>query len=138
MTVVSKRSNVVKRFPTVEAVTVEWEEHRRPGERPSVESGTFSHVMRATGGTFEPMLPCSNPDCQGGGFEILELVESMVSDRRKDKAGVLVCIGWEHTKNSHTEQSPCTRVLSYRIRLTYRKKAIHNPAQRDMTGRDEE
>ena len=114
-------SNVAQRFPAVEAVTVQWEEYRRSGEGPPAKSGTFSHVMRAAGGTFEPILPCSNPDCRGGGFEILEAVESMLSDRLEDNAGLLVCIGWERTKGKQTEQSPCTRVISYRITLTYRK-----------------
>ena len=117
----------------MEAVTVEWEECRRSGEGPPAERGAFSHVMRAAGGTFEPMLPCSNPDCRGGGLEILEVVESMVSDRWEDKTGLLVCIGWERTKGRQTEQLPCTRVISYRIKLTYRKTSS---LQRHSKGHD--
>ncbi|MDD5559173.1 hypothetical protein [Candidatus Methylomirabilis sp.] len=136
----SRISNVAQRFPTVEAVTVEWEECRHSGEEPAAESGTFSHAIRVTGGTLEPILPCSNPGCQGGGFEILEAVESMVSDRQEDKTGLLVCIGWERTKGRQAEQSPCTRVISYRIRLTYRKRGglqRHSTARKDMIGIDE-
>ncbi|MDE2059659.1 MAG: hypothetical protein KGL31_04285 [candidate division NC10 bacterium] len=114
--------NAAKRFPTVEAATVEWEECSRAGEGSPAEGGAFSHSMRAAGGAFEPMLPCSNPGCQGGGFEILEVVESMISDQCEDKAGLLVCIGWERIKGRQTEKSPCTRAISYRIRLTYRKR----------------
>lgn len=136
MTIVPRISNGTQRFPTVEAVTVEWEESRRAGERPQAECGVFSHVVQAAGRTFEPMLPCSNPGCQGGGFEILEVVESMVSDRLEDKAGLLVCIGWEHTKGSRTEQSPCTRVINYRIRLTYRKRGSVKPARTKARNRD--
>lgn len=79
------------------------------------------------------MLPCSNPGCRGGGFEIREVVESMVSDRQAEKAGLLVCIGWERTKGKQIEPSPCTRVISYRIRLTYRKKV---GLQRHSKGHD--
>jgi hypothetical protein len=106
----------------VEAATVEWEEYRHSGDELPAQSGAFSHSMRAAGGAFEPMLPCSNPGCQGGGFEILEAVEWMVGNRCKEKIGLLVCVGWERTKGRQTEQSPCTRVIGYRIRLTYRKK----------------
>lgn len=133
-------SNVTQRFPTVEAVTVEWEECRHSGQELPTESGTFSHVIRATGGTLEPILPCSNPRCQGGGFEILEAAESMVSDRQEDKTGWLVCIGWERTKGGRAEQSPCTQVISYRIRLTYRKNGglqRRSTTRKDMIRIDE-
>jgi hypothetical protein len=106
----------------VEAATVDWEEYRHAGDEPPAQGGTFSHSMQAAGGAVEPVLPCSNPGCQDGGFEILEVVEWMVSNRHKEKTGLLVCIGWERTKGRRMEQSPCTRAISYRIRLTYRKK----------------
>jgi hypothetical protein len=136
MTVAQGSGNGTQHFPAVEAVTVEWEECRRVGEEPPTERGAFSHVMRTADGTFEPMLPCSNPDCRDGGFEILEVVESMVSDRQEDKARLLVCIGWEHTKGGQTEQSPCTRVISYRIRLTYRKRGSVKPTRTKERDRD--
>lgn len=137
MTVAPGISNGTQRVPTVEAVTVEWEEYPRAGEGPPTERGAFSHVMRTAAGTFEPMLPCSNPDCRDGGFEILEMVESMISDRQEDKAGLLVCIGWERTKGrQQTEQSPCTRVISYRIRLTYRKRGSVKPTRTKARDRD--
>jgi hypothetical protein len=119
---VPRTRNAAQRFPTVEAATVEWEEYRHSGDEPPSQSGVFSHSMRVAGGVFEPILPCSNPDCQGGGFEILEVVEWMVSNQYKEKTGLLVCIGWERTKGRQTEQSPCTRVIGYRITLTYRQK----------------
>lgn len=115
-------SSLAARFPTLEAVAVEWEEYRRLGEGLPVERDAFSHSIRTTAGGFEPILPCSNPGCQGGGFEILEVVESMVSNRRQEKAGLLVCIGWKRTKGRQTAPSLCTQVIDYRIRLTYRKK----------------
>ena len=115
-------SNLTTRFPTVEAVAVEWDEYHRFGEGPPVQRGAFSHSIRATAEGFAPIPPCSNPGCQGGGFEILEVVESMLSDRLEDKAGLLVCIGWERTKSRQTEPSPCTQVIDYQIRVTYRKK----------------
>lgn len=116
-------SNLATRFPSVEALAVEWEEFHRFGEGTPVQRGTFAHSIRASTGGFAPILPCSNPGCQGGGFEILEVVESMLSDRLEEKAGLLVCIGWERTKSRQTEPSPCTQVIDYRIKVTYRKKS---------------
>lgn len=68
------------------------------------------------------------------------MVESMISDRQEDKAGLLVCIGWERTKGRQAEQSPCTQVISYRIRLTYRKSGglqRRSTTRKDMSGIDE-
>ncbi|KAB2959071.1 MAG: hypothetical protein F9K13_11455 [Candidatus Methylomirabilis oxygeniifera] len=105
----------------METATVEWDECRPSGEGPPTEGGAFSHSMQAAGGAFEPLLPCSNLDCQDGGFEILEALEWMISNRRTEKTGLLVCIGWERTKGRQTEPSPCTRAISYQIKLIYRK-----------------
>lgn len=116
-------NRLAKRFPSVETVTVEWKEHDRPEEELAPEGGAFPHSIQASTGEVEPLLPCSNPVCHGGGFEILEVVESMVGNRRHEKTGLLVCIGWEPAKGKRTEQSPCTRAIDYRMRLTYRKKA---------------
>lgn len=79
------------------------------------------------------MLPCPNSCCRDGGFEVGEVVESMISDRLEEKAGLLVCIGWEHTKGRQMKHSPCTRAISYRIRLTYRKA---DGLERHSKGRD--
>lgn len=119
--------NAARRFPTVEAATVEWEEYRSSGDEPPTESGAFSYSMQAAGGAFEPLLPCSNLSCQDGGFEILEAVEWMISNRCKEKTGLLVCIGWERIKGRQTEPSPCTRAISYQIKLIYRKSDRAKP-----------
>ncbi|MBZ0159069.1 MAG: hypothetical protein K8G79_02825 [bacterium] len=138
--VTSRASNATQRLPTMDTVTVEWDECYHSGGGPSVEGGAFSHIMQAARGSLEPMLPCSSAGCRGGGFEILEVVESMVSNRLEDKSGLLVCIGWEYTKGRQTAQSPCTRVISYRIGLTYRKRGDslrHSTARKDMIGTSE-
>ncbi|GEM_PF-6562570 len=116
-------SSVTQRLSTVGTMTIEWEECHHSGEWSPENGGVFSHIIQATSRTFEPILPCSNSGCQGGGFEILEVVESMISHRLKEMTGMLVCIGWEHTKARLSEPSPCTRAISYRIGLTSHKKA---------------
>lgn len=137
MTVVSRTSDFAQRFPTVETVTVEWEERLRQAEGKAAARGPFSHSIPTKGGGFEPVLPCPNPRCRGGGFEVEEVMESMISDRQEVKAGLLVCIGWEQAKAKPAEPSPCTHAISYRIRLTYRKTSpsrSHPPRQSRKQG----
>lgn len=98
----------------------EWREYAHFHERSPSGTGVFPHSMSAGTGGFEGVLACSNPRCQAGGFELDFLVESMISDQVKERSGVLVCIGWEREQDSGSQGSPCTRAISYRMRIGYR------------------
>ena len=108
-----------RRFPELKDLLLEWEECLPSGEASPAVTGAFPHSIRAAGGAVERMLSCPNPRCRGGGFEVECLVESMTSERIAERAGVLVCIGWERNAGSRREESPCTRAIRYRIRLGY-------------------
>lgn len=114
---------VSRRFPELKDVILEWEECLPTGEILPQGTGPFPHSMRATTGRFEPVLACPNPRCQGGGFEVEFLVESMVSGRQEERIGVLVCMGWEQEQGNRKDRAPCTAAIRYRIRLTYREPA---------------
>lgn len=107
-------------MPRVQEAILEWEEHLPLRESSLTWSGAFTHSVRAAGGTFEEMLPCPNPRCRGGGFEVANLLESMLSEQLEAKTGLLVCTGWERTMGSKVEGLPCTKTIRYRIRLSYR------------------
>ncbi len=82
------------------------------------------------------MLNCPNPRCRGGGFEVEFVVESMISERLEEKAGLLVCIGWEGQQGSRTERTPCTAAIRYRIRLSYRGPVVR-ATHRETNGKGE-
>ena len=64
-------------------------------------------------------IRCPKPRCRGGGFEVANLLESMLSERLEAKTGLLVCTGWGRTMGNDMEGSPCTKAIRYRIRLSY-------------------
>ena len=99
---------------------LEWEESVPSGEDFPARTGTFSRSMRMASGRFEPVIPCTNPRCRGGGFEVEFLVESMLSERLEERTGYLVCVGWEGEQGSRKEGTPCTKAIGYRVRLSYR------------------
>ena len=119
MTPASRSDRFGGRFPHVQEAILEWEEHLPLRENSPTWSGAFTHSVRAAGGTFEEMLPCPNPRCRGGGFEVANLLESMLSERLEAKTGLLVCTGWERTMGNDMEGSTCTKAIRYRIRLSY-------------------
>jgi hypothetical protein len=110
---------VAWRFPELEEVIVEWEALASGEAHPPV-SGPFGRSVRLPGSGVEPVLPCPNPRCQDGGFEVAFVVESMISERAEERTGVLVCIGWEGGTGARG-WIPCTGAIGYRIRLAYAK-----------------
>ena len=112
-----------RRFPELKEVMLEWEECLPSGEILPQATGPFPHSMRAATGKFAPEFACQNPRCQGGGFEVEFLVDSMVSGRQEERIGVLVCMGWEQEQGSRKDSTPCTAAIRYRIRLSYRELA---------------
>ena len=117
-------------------VILEWEEYLASGESSLPMTDVFPHSMRGAGGRFEGVLACPNPLCRGGGFEIEFLVESMISERLKERTGLLVCIGWERERGSAMERTPCTTAIGYRVRLTYRGP-VGRVTQKEANGKGE-
>ena len=85
-----------------------------PGPGPEQE-------MRHAAGSWQPLIPCENPACRGGGFDLTSVMEGMLSFRETEKAGILVCSGWEGDEPAGAGAgTPCVRTIRYRLRLAYR------------------
>ena len=125
------------RFPDLHDLILEWEECLPVGGSSSTGTGILQHSMRVAGGRIEPLLPCPNPRCRDGGFEVECVVESIMSERLEERAGLLVCTGWEGERSTWKERTPCTTAIRYRIRLRYREtsgEAIHQDKQESSGG----
>ncbi len=110
-------------FPELADAAVVWSlvegPHGEPGE----------HEMGHAAGTWRPLLPCANPACHGGGFDLGSVVEGMISFREAEKGGILVCEGWEGDAPPEAGGGiPCVHAIRYRLRLTYRTAASPLPA----------
>jgi hypothetical protein len=126
-------------FPDLKSVVIEWEDHvSARGDAPGTD-GAYSHSLRGSGGKMEGLVPCPNPRCRSGGFEVGFLVDLMVSERADERIGVLVCIGWEQGDDDTGKREPCTRAIRYRIRLIYRRPVVRpNRDGDDGKGREEQ
>ncbi len=97
------------------------------GEAPG---GPAEQEMGHAAGTWQPRLPCQNPACRGGGFDLASVVEGMLSYREVEKAGILVCEGWEAPAAGEAAAGvPCVRAIHYRLRLAYRSAGPRGPAE---------
>jgi hypothetical protein len=105
-------------FPELADAAAAW----APASGPGTEQ-----EMRHAAGTWQPLIPCDNPSCRGGGFDLVSVVERMASFRETEKAGILVCSGWEGDVAPDTG-TPCVRTIRYRLRLTYRAPSPSVPA----------
>ena len=77
--------------------------------------------MRHAAGSWRSFIPCDNPACRGGGFDLTSVMEGMLSFRETDKAGILVCSGWEGAEPPESGGGiPCVRGIRYRLMLVYR------------------
>ena len=84
-------------------------------------------------GNWRSRLACGNPACRGGGFDLGSVVEGMISFREAEKAGLLVCEGWEGGLSGEPAAgTPCVRAIHYRLRLTFGRAAP--PAARRPAG----
>ena len=98
-------------FPELEDAVVEWEGLGEGG--PPMLGG--KKWMSYKAGCLQGIIRCSNPSCQGGGFEVGLAISRAVQEGRAERAGVLVCSGWEG------EEQPCTRSITYRIQVAYKR-----------------
>ena len=87
------------------------------------------YEMRHAAGSWQPLIPCGNPACRGGGFDLASVMEGMISFRETEKAGILVCSGWEGEDQPDAGGGvPCVRPIRYRLTLAYRTSLSKAPA----------
>ena len=70
-----------------------------------------------TADNFPKMLPCHNPECEGGGFEIGRRISALLRSGKYNEQNSLICINAIGERNSkrclHTIFYSIARVLPY-------------------------
>lgn len=84
-------------FPQLEDAIVEY---REEGEGASGTTGRAA----AAAETLEGLIPCSNPACRSGGFEVDLLFHEMIQAGQAEREGVLACPGTERTTPRVTDE----------------------------------
>lgn len=114
-------ARAVPGFPELADAAVTWAP--LPGPGPEQEMG---HLL----GSWQPLIPCDNPACRGGGFDLAWVVEGMLSFRETAKAGIMVCAGWEGGEEDGAGGGiPCVRTIRYRLTLAYRTTSPTAPGR---------
>jgi hypothetical protein len=104
-------------FPDLNDATIEWQEHRGPEDTRGLET-------RRTGfrrGNFtQGILPCSNPACHEGGYQVDRLIAQMVRDGDAERQGMMLCSGPEVGEEVRRGPIRCPYRIEYSVKLTPR------------------
>lgn len=124
-------------FPDLADAIVEWRERRAPED-------TASGDLRKTGfrrGNFtQGMLPCSNPVCHEGGYQVDRLIASMLQLDELEREGMMLCTGREIAEEARRGPVRCPYRIDYKVTLSTRSgdnepKADRRPFHRRGRGR---
>ena len=95
-------------FPQLEDATVEYREEGKGA------TGTTARAAAADE-TLEGLIPCSNPACRAGGFEVDLLLHEMIRAGQAEREGVLACPGTERTTTLVTDETIALQEFSDRM-----------------------
>lgn len=84
-------------FPQLEDAVVEY---REEGKGATGVTGRAA----ASDETLEGLIPCSNPACRSGGFEVDLLFHEMIQEGETQREGILACPGTERTMPLVTDE----------------------------------
>jgi hypothetical protein len=104
-------------FPEVQDAVVEWREKRGPDDEKGLD-------LRKTGfrrGNFtQGVVPCSNPVCHEGGYQLDRLVSAMLAEGETQREGVMLCSGREVAEEVRRGPVRCSYRIAYRATLQVR------------------
>ncbi|MFQ5883432.1 MAG: hypothetical protein ACE5I9_13345 [Candidatus Methylomirabilales bacterium] len=103
-------------FPELEDAVVEWEVWGRDLIGEVAPKGRSTMSVRA--GYFQGLIPCSDPACQGGGYEIERTVDDMVQKGEEAREGFIICPGW----TADVDRIPCVNSITFKISLKYKAR----------------
>ena len=111
-----------KAFPKLESAVVEYSEYRPGGE--SAEGYRRMHDLRTYGG----LLPCGNPLCRRGGYELDLKVHEMVRNAVDVQEFTLSCRGDEGSAKGRKRGRRCDRCIKARAKLVFKQNPPSAPS----------
>jgi hypothetical protein len=104
-------------FPQLQDALIEWRERRAPDDE---RSGDLRRTGHRRGNFTQGVLPCSNPDCHEGGYQIDRLIAQMLDLGENEREGVMLCSGREIGDEVRRGPVRCPHRIHYRAVLTGR------------------
>lgn len=119
-------------FPDLNDAAIEWRERRGPED----ERGLDSRKTSFRRGNFtQGILPCSNPDCHEGGYQVDRLVAQMIRDGDTERSGFMLCSGREVGEEVRRGPIRCPYRIEYSVKLTPRGGEEPEPQGRRTSNR---
>ena len=75
----------------------------------------------------EGLIPCMNPRCKRGGYEVDASVYEMVREKSREKVFARNCPGDEGSPKGRRRGDRCRNVLHYRLRIKYKTEGLPTP-----------
>lgn len=125
-------SNFKSAFPDLSDATIEWRERRGPEDGKSAD-------VRKTGfrrGNFsQGVLPCSNPACHEGGYQVDRLIAEMLKLGETEREGMMLCSGREVGEEVRRGPIRCPYRIEYSVKLAPRSGEEPEPQGRRQSNR---
>jgi hypothetical protein len=104
-------------FPDLQDALIEWREKRGPeDERP----GDLRKTGFRRGNFTQGVVPCSNPSCHEGGYQLDRLVADMLRLDETEREGMMLCSGRETGEEVRRGPVRCPYRIEFRATLTPR------------------
>jgi hypothetical protein len=104
-------------FPDLADATIEWRELRGPED---VRAGDGRKTGFRRGNFTQGVLPCSNPACHEGGYEVDKLIAQMLRLGETQRVGILLCSGRETAEEVRRGPVRCPYRIDYSVTLSLR------------------
>lgn len=118
-------------FPQLQDALIEWREKHGPeDERP----GDLRRTGFRRGNFTQGVLPCSNPDCHEGGYQVDRLIAQMLDLGETEREGVMLCSGRETADEVRRGPVRCPHRIHYRAILTVRGEGDQPPEPKQPSG----
>ncbi len=112
-----------KAFPALEVATISSYE-----DDEGVYNFETDESQRRTFGEGVPfregLIPCRNPRCRRGGYEVDDSLYEMVREKSTEKVFVRKCPGDEGSPKGRKRGDRCGNVLHYRLRIKYKPEGL--------------
>lgn len=113
-------------FPTIEIATISYYEVGK-----GVYTFDIDESQRRTFGEGTPfregLIPCSNPRCRRGGYEVDDSLYEMLREKSTERVFARNCPGDEGSPKGRRRGDRCRNVLHYRLRIKYKPEALPTP-----------
>lgn len=108
-----------KAFPSVKSFVLTGREH---GDSREIASIPIEHrsALHYTAPNLPAKIPCSNPRCQQGGYELQWILDAIIRNRDTHYENTFYCGGHEGSPKGRRKGDPCCNYIEMTIELEYK------------------